>query len=81
MCITNIFTALLASKTYSQPIRITTMFRVCNTNIFTALLESARTGRGLGRWIKGYLESGNANSHGTRQFYYNHLDDSVDSDQ
>ena len=27
------------------------------------------------------LKIGNSNSHGTRPFYYNHLDDPVDSDQ
>jgi hypothetical protein len=29
----------------------------------------------------GYLEIGNSNSHGTRPFYYNNLDDPVDSDK
>ena len=36
---------------------------------------------GLGRQMSGYLEIGNSNSHGTRPFYYNRLDDPVDSDQ
>ena len=31
--------------------------------------------------IEGYMEIGCSNSHGTRPFYYNHLDDPVDSDQ
>ena len=29
----------------------------------------------------GHLEIGNSDSHGTRPFYYNHLDDPMDSDQ
>ena len=39
------------------------------------------SGKGLGREIQGYLEIGNSNSHGERPFYYNRLDDPVDSDQ
>ena len=38
-------------------------------------------GGSSGKVDKGCLEIGNSNSHGTRPFYHNHLDDPVDSDQ